>query len=126
MSVPTIPSRILVSTYAETPEDPWMDSVPADQTPKWLILDRKFEILPHLAALLQPELILLEGPPDETLAEALRRIPQEMQICYLGSTENRDAIDENLTCHQSPATITGALEDSSSVPNGSLMEVVEL
>ena len=126
MAVPAIPSRIFVSTYAETPENPWMDSVPADQKPKWFLLDRKFEILPHLAALLQPEVIVLEGPPDEILAEALRRIPQEMQICYLGSAENRDAIDENLPCHQSPATIVGALEESSSAPNGSLMEVVEL
>jgi DNA-binding response OmpR family regulator len=126
LRVPVVPSRILVSTSAASVTEALESEISEAEKSRWIFLYRHFELLPHLAAILQPEVLLLDGPPDETLTRALQRLPERSCLCRLGSNENEDPADADLPCHESLNTIPALTGTASPPTETGLPEVVEL
>lgn len=126
LQAPVVPSRILVSTSDSSVTETLEREISAAEKFRWIFLYRDFEVLPHLAAILQPEVILLEGPPNENLTQAVKRVSDRGALCCLSSDENRGTIDADLPCHESLDAIRTAMGAPLPSSAHSLPEVVEL
>ena len=126
MEIPVTPSRLLVSTSAPDTAQRLLREIPAGEKNRWILLDQHFALLPHLAALLRPEMIVLEGPPDESRSEALKRVSADTRICCLDADENRDALDAERPAPESLDTLPVDLGASVSAQENPRIEVVEL
>jgi CheY-like chemotaxis protein len=126
LEIPVTPSRLLVSTSAPDTAQRLLREIPAGEKNRWILLDQHFALLPHLAALLRPEMIVLEGPPDESRSEALKRVSADTRICCLDADENRDALDAERPAPESLDTLPVDLGASVSAQENPRIEVVEL
>lgn len=126
LEIPITPSRLLVSTSDPDTAQRLLSEMPASEKAHWILLDQHFALLPHLAALLRPEMIVLEGPPDENRSEALKRVSADTRICSLDAAENHDTLDEDRSAPEPLDTLPVDMGTTLSSRENSLTEVVEL
>lgn len=123
---PVVPSRILASTSNRSVTEKIEAEISASEQSRWLFLYGNFETLPHLTAILNPEIVLLEGPSDATLDHALGRLPTHTSVCRLGSPKPSGTPDADRLWHESISAISSNISSASPAVADLLPEVIEL